>query len=282
MKYLFALFSVPAAYLACVMAQETALRRTDQDVTNEVLDIVRKDKDIQSGNTKKAIELVEAKVLPHFNFTRMTQLALARDWRQANPSQQKGLDRRVSCLAGAHLFQGHHRIQESDHRFQALCRQAGETDVRVRTEIKQSGAGKNIELDYYLEKSRAGWKVYDIEVGGISLVTNYRVLCLRSAQQWHRWIGEVAAGQEQIGRGRVGQEMIRVAGDRVEVSGPMTMAVRRLARRRRGSDRGEPGGFDLAGGYGNGFLLSGGDFRLDACRPRCGQIVSCSTPRGTC
>ncbi len=62
-----------------------------RNVTNEVLEIVRNDKDIQSGNTKKAIELVEAKVLPHFNFSRMTQLALARDWRQANASQQKAL-----------------------------------------------------------------------------------------------------------------------------------------------------------------------------------------------
>jgi phospholipid transport system substrate-binding protein len=144
-------------------------------VTNEVLDIVRKDKDIQSGNTKKAIELVEVKVLPHFNFTRMTQLALARDWRQANAGAAEDPDRRVSPLAGSYLLQGADRVQEPDDRIQAVClAKAGETDVRVRTEIKQSGAGKNIELDYFLEKAAAGWKVYDIEVGGISLVTNYR------------------------------------------------------------------------------------------------------------
>lgn len=58
--------------------------------------------------------------------------------------------------------------------FRPFSAKPGETDVRVRTEIKQSGAGKNIELDYFLEKSGTAWKVYDIEVGGISLVTNYR------------------------------------------------------------------------------------------------------------
>ena len=90
MKSLFVLFS-GLLIAATPMAQELAPDVLVKDVTNEVLDIVRKDKDIQSGNTKKAIDLVEAKVLPHFNFTRMTQLALARDWRQTNPAQQKVL-----------------------------------------------------------------------------------------------------------------------------------------------------------------------------------------------
>jgi hypothetical protein len=90
MKYLFALFSA-LLFTLPVSAQEASPDVLIKNVTNEVLDIVRKDKEIQSGNTKKAMELIEAKVLPHFNFTRMTQLALARDWRQANPSQQKVL-----------------------------------------------------------------------------------------------------------------------------------------------------------------------------------------------
>ena len=90
MKSLFAFFS-NLLIATSLMAQEVPPDALIKSVTNEVLDIVRKDKEIQSGNTKKAIELVEAKVLPHFNFTRMTQLALARDWRQANAAQQKTL-----------------------------------------------------------------------------------------------------------------------------------------------------------------------------------------------
>lgn len=173
MKYLFALFS--SLLLAMpVIAQDASPDALIKSVTNEVLDIVRKDKDIQSGNTRKAIELVEIKVLPHFNFTRMTQLALARDWRQANAAQQKILTDEFRTLMVRTYSKALTEYKNQTIEFKPYTAKAGETDVRVRTEIKQSGAGKNIELDYYLEKSGAAWKVYDIEVGGISLVTNYR------------------------------------------------------------------------------------------------------------
>jgi phospholipid transport system substrate-binding protein len=173
MKYLFALFSV-LLFTLPVSAQEASPDVLIKNVTNEVLDIVRKDKEIQSGNTKKAMELIEAKVLPHFNFTRMTQLALARDWRQANPSQQKVLTDEFRALLVRTYSKAITEYKNQTIDFRPFSAKPGETDVRVRTEIKQSGAGKNIELDYYLEKSGAAWKVYDIEVGGISLVTNYR------------------------------------------------------------------------------------------------------------
>ncbi|MDK9703155.1 MAG: ABC transporter substrate-binding protein [Sulfuritalea sp.] len=173
MKSLFALIG-GLLVAATAMAQEVAPDALVKDVTNEVLEIVRKDKDIQSGNTKKAIDLVEAKVLPHFNFTRMTQLALARDWRQASPAQQKTLTDEFHTLLVRTYSKALTEYKNQTIAFKPFTLKAGETDVRVRTEIRQSGAGKNIELDYWLEKSAAGWKVYDIEVGGISLVTNYR------------------------------------------------------------------------------------------------------------
>jgi phospholipid transport system substrate-binding protein len=173
MKSLFALFS-GLLIATTAMAQELAPDVLVKTVTNEVLDIVRKDKDIQSGNTKKAIDLVETKLLGHFNFTRMTQLALARDWRQANPAQQKILTDEFHALLVRTYSKALTEYKNQTIDFKPFAMKAGETDVRVRTEIKQSGAGKNIELDYYLEKSGTAWKVYDIEVGGISLVTNYR------------------------------------------------------------------------------------------------------------
>jgi phospholipid transport system substrate-binding protein len=104
----------------------------------------------------------------------MTQLALARDWRQANASQQKALTDEFRSLLVRTYSKALTEYKNQTIEFKPFAAKAGETDVRVRTEIKQSGAGKNIELDYYLEKSAGGWKVYDIEVGGISLVTNYR------------------------------------------------------------------------------------------------------------
>ena len=174
MKFLIALFSSLLLSMPASAQEAAAPDALIKTVTNEVLDIVRKDKDIQSGNTKKAIELVEAKVLPHFNFTRMTQLALARDWRQASAAQQKILTDEFRTLMVRTYSKALTEYKNQSIDFKPFTAKAGETDVRVRTEIRQSGAGKNIELDYYLEKTGAGWKVYDIEVGGISLVTNYR------------------------------------------------------------------------------------------------------------
>ncbi|MDK9714249.1 MAG: ABC transporter substrate-binding protein [Sulfuritalea sp.] len=173
MKSLFAFFS-GLLIATTAMAQEVAPDVLVKNVTNEVLDIVRKDKDIQSGNTKKAIDLVDAKVLPHFNFTRMTQLAMARDWRQTTPAQQKVLTDEFRILLVRTYSKALTEYKNQTVNFKPFTLKAGETDVRVRTEIKQAGAGKNIELDYFLEKSGTAWKVYDIEVGGISLVTNYR------------------------------------------------------------------------------------------------------------
>lgn len=155
-----------------VGAQEVAPDALVKDVTEDVLTIVRNDKDIQSGNTKKAIELVEAKVLPHFNFARMTQLAMARDWRQANPAQQKTLVDEFRTLLVRTYSKALTEYKKQTIVYKPFKMQPADTDVKVRTEIKQAG-GKPIQLDYYLEKQQ-GWKVYDIEVGGISLVTNYR------------------------------------------------------------------------------------------------------------
>ncbi len=173
MKFLFALFS-GLLMSATVLAQEVAPDVLVKTTTEEVLEIVRKDKDIQSGNTKKAIDLVEGKVLPNFNFTRMTQLAMARDWRQATPAQQKTLTDEFHTLLVRTYAKALTEYKNQTVHYKPFTLKPGETDVRVRTEIRQAGAGKNIELDYWLEKSATGWKVYDIEVGGISIVTNYR------------------------------------------------------------------------------------------------------------
>ena len=173
MKFLFALFS-GLLISATVLAQEVAPDVLVKTVTDEVLEIVRQDKDSQTGNTKKAIDLVEGKVLPNFNFTRMTQLAMARDWRQATPAQQKILTDEFHTLLVRTYAKALTEYKNQTVHYKPFTLKPGETDVRVRTEIRQSGAGKNIELDYWLEKSATGWKVYDIEVGGISIVTNYR------------------------------------------------------------------------------------------------------------
>lgn len=152
-----------------------------KNVTNEVLEIVRKDKDIQSGNTKKTISLVEAKVLPHFNFARMTQLALGREARQATPDQMKALTDEFRNLLVRTYSKALTEFRDQDVTFKPFKMAPADTDVKVRTEIRQTG-GKPVGLDYYLEKTPAGWKVYDMEVGGVSLVTNYRDSFAREIQ----------------------------------------------------------------------------------------------------
>ena len=144
-----------------------------KNVSGEVLDIVRKDKEIQSGNQKKVGELIDAKVLPHFNFAHMTQLALARDWRVATPAQQKALTDEFRTLLVRTYSKALTEYKNQKIEFKPFALKNGETDVKVRSQIIQSGA-KPITLDYYLELMPQGWKVYDIEVSGISLVTNYR------------------------------------------------------------------------------------------------------------
>jgi len=156
-----------------VMADDAAPDVLVKNVTNEVLEIVRKDKDIQSGNTKKAIELVEAKVLPNFDFGRMTTLAVGRDWKSTNATQQKTLTDEFHTLLVRTYSNALTAYKSQTIDFKPLKMAAGDTDVTVRTEVKQAGA-KPISIDYSLEKADGTWKVYDVVVGGVSLVTSYR------------------------------------------------------------------------------------------------------------
>jgi phospholipid transport system substrate-binding protein len=144
-----------------------------KDVTQEVIAIVKQDKDIQSGNTKKTIALVEQKVLPHFNFTRMTALAMGINWRKATPDQQKMLVDQFRTLLVRTYSTALSSYRNQVIEFKPLRTQAGDADVVVRSEVKQSGT-EAVSIDYSLEKTPAGWKVYDVVVGGVSLVTTYR------------------------------------------------------------------------------------------------------------
>lgn len=166
------------AFLFAGFVATTALAQESPDalvmkITEEVLDIVRKDKDIQSGNTRKAIELVDAKVLPYFNFQHMTALAVGKDWRKASTQQQLQLSTEFKTLLVRTYSNALTGYKNQKVVFKPFKMNPGETDVLVRTEVQQPGA-KAVQLDYSLEKLDSGWKVYDVTVAGISLVTNYR------------------------------------------------------------------------------------------------------------
>lgn len=172
MKCLLAAFS--SLFFAVGIAAAEEPDQLVKSVTEEVLTIVRNDKDIQSGNAKKAISLVDAKVLPHFNFTRMTQLAMGREWRNASAAQQQTLTAEFKTLLVRTYSKALTEYRNQTVEYKPFAAKAGETEVKVKTLVKQAGSAKPIELDYSLEKQDSGWKVYDIEVAGVSLVTNYR------------------------------------------------------------------------------------------------------------
>ena len=154
-------------------AQETAPDVLVKSVSQEVLEIIRKDKDIQSGNTKKTIDLVETKVLPHFDFARMTALAMGPNWRRATPEQQKVLTDQFRTLLVRTYSTALSSYKNHTIDFKPLRSQPGDSDVVVRSEVKQPGQ-QAVSIDYSMEKTAANWKVYDVAVGGVSLVTTYR------------------------------------------------------------------------------------------------------------
>ena len=173
MKSFFA--AVLGLFLLCApaLAQEESPDALIKKVTDDVLIIVRQDKDIQSGNTAKAIELVEAKVLPFFNFQHMTALAMGRDWTKASAEQKKRLSDEFRTLLVRTYSNALTSYKNQTVRYKPTKMQSTDTDVLVRTEIVQPG-NRPIALDYSLEKHSDGWKVYDVVVAGVSLVSNYR------------------------------------------------------------------------------------------------------------
>ena len=173
MRLLISLFLSLLLSCSAVFAQEESPDAMIKKVTDDVLTIVRQDKDIQSGNTKKAIELVEAKVLPNFSFQRMTALAMGRDWNKASPEQKKRLSEEFKTLLVRTYSNALTGYKDQTVRYKPTKMAGGDSDVVVKTEIMQPGS-KPIQLDYSLEKQAEGWKVYDVIVAGVSLVTNYR------------------------------------------------------------------------------------------------------------
>ena len=142
-------------------------------VTEEVLEIVRKDREIQDGSTQKAIELVDQKVLPNFDFRHMTALAVGKDWKKASPGQQQQLTAEFKTLLVRTYSNALTSYKNQKIVYKPFRMNPDDSEVLVRTEVIQPGS-KPVQIDYNLKKSDTSWKVYDVVVAGISLVTNYR------------------------------------------------------------------------------------------------------------
>jgi phospholipid transport system substrate-binding protein len=163
------------ASLLCtlVQAQELAPDVLVKNVTTEVVELIAKDKEIRSGGRGKLIQLIESKVLPHFNFSAMTALAMGQNWNKATPEQKKRLIEEFRTLLVRTYASALAAYSEQRFDFRPLRARPTDTDVTVNVRVIQSGA-QPVPIDYSMEKTAAGWKVYDVMVGGVSLVANYR------------------------------------------------------------------------------------------------------------
>jgi phospholipid transport system substrate-binding protein len=158
-----------SATFAADEAPEALIKRVSQDVLNTV----KSDKEIQSGNRKKIVELVETKIFPYVDFEKTTAMTAGRYWRQATPEQQQKLANEfrrllINTYAGAIA-----KAKNNEIKFRPFRGSPNDTDVEVRSQVLQPG-NEPIELDYRLEKTSSGWKIYDLNILGAWLIETYK------------------------------------------------------------------------------------------------------------
>ena len=144
-----------------------------EETAQEVLKIIKRDKDALSGNKEKILSLVKSKILPHFNFTRMTRLAMGKNWSKASLQQQQELEEAFRTLLVRTYYKALAVYSDHTIKVSPVKNMAGKTDTTVKTQVIPSN-GQAISINYSMGKTNNAWKVYDITVAGISLVINYR------------------------------------------------------------------------------------------------------------
>lgn len=170
------LAGLAAAGLALSPAPALAQEAPDalvKRVSQEVLQIVRTDPLVQAGNEARIHEVIEVKLLPNFDFTRMTALAMGRNWRAATPEQQQRLTQEFRTLLVRTYSGALNQYRNETIDYKPLRANPGDTEVVVRTVVAKPGATP-VPIDYSMEKKADTWKAYDVAVAGVSLVTNYR------------------------------------------------------------------------------------------------------------
>lgn len=154
---------------ADVVAPDVLVKNT----ATEVLEVIKKDKDIQSGDMKKIVSLTEEKILPHFNFDRMSQLVLGRNWVKASKEQQERFVSEFRNLLVRTYSSALAKYRNQTMDYKPLRAQPSDARVVVKTLILQAG-GQPVKVDYTLEKYSDEWKVIDVTIEDVSIVTSYR------------------------------------------------------------------------------------------------------------
>ena len=171
-KILLAGLLIPAATLALAVAPDEMVRKN----TAEVLAMLKADKELAAGDPAKVDKLANEKILPYFNIQRMTQLAVGRAWRDASEAQKTALINEFRRLLVRTYSSSLSQFKNQVIEVRPLKLSSTDTEVVVKTTILQSG-GPGVPIDYSMEKiAGAGddWKVFDVLIDGVSLVTNYR------------------------------------------------------------------------------------------------------------
>ena len=151
------------------LAQDTPPDALVKNVTLEVVELITKEK----GSRAKIVSVIEEKVLPHFNFTAMTALAVGQNWGKASPEQKKRLTEEFRTLLVRTYSTSLTAYRNQTIEVKPLKMAAADKEATVRTAVIQQG-GPPIPIDYSMEKGDSGWKVYDVVIDGVSLVTTYR------------------------------------------------------------------------------------------------------------
>jgi phospholipid transport system substrate-binding protein len=170
---------VMSSAVAAPVAPDVLVRQTIE----EVLKIIRSDERIQSGDVVRIAEVMEQKIAPHFDFPRMTRLAVGRPWRQATPEQRTALIREFRTLlirSYASAFSMYNAIYVE---YRPLRASSDATDATVSTLIRLPGGAQPVEVDYAMALTDDGWKVFDVRMGGASLIINYRNIFSQEIQR---------------------------------------------------------------------------------------------------
>jgi len=176
-----------ALSMACSAAISARAEDVPPDVlvrktTDEVLAVVRSDKDIRVGNVARIVQLIEEKVTPHFDFERMTRLAVGRHWREASPVQREALVREFHTLLVRSYSAAFTAYTGIAVEYRPYKMNPGNTETRVQTLIKLPGGAPPMDVDYEMGHTADGWKVYDVRIAGTSLIINYRNLFAQEIQ----------------------------------------------------------------------------------------------------
>jgi len=167
-----------AAFSTSVIAAPAAATNEAPDVlvkrvSTDVIDSVKGDKDIQAGNSRKIMDLVNSKILPYVDADKMTAQAAGRFWRQATPEQQKQLSEEFRTLLVYTYSGALSQIKNETVEFKPFRADPADTDVEVKSQVNLT-RGEPITLNYRLSKGAQGWKIYDLNVLGAWLVETYK------------------------------------------------------------------------------------------------------------